>query len=46
MGTLGDLYFANGNRYDGTFVDDKMNGKGDLYFANGNRYDGTLWMTR
>jgi len=37
------VYYASGNRYEGTWMDDKKNGQGVYYFASGNRYEGT-WM--
>jgi hypothetical protein len=33
-------YFANGDRYDGEFVDDKRHGHGVLYNADGSHYEG------
>ena len=32
--------YANGNKYDGEWKDDKKNGRGVYTFANGNKYDG------
>ena len=31
---------ANGDRYEGDFVDNKPHGRGVLTWANGNRYEG------
>ena len=36
----GTYYFANGNRYEGDWVDNKRTGKGTFYFARGGRYEG------
>ena len=32
--------FANGDRYEGRYMDDKRHGQGVLEFANGDRYEG------
>jgi len=37
---LGILYYNNGNRYEGDWVDDKKKGKGICYYANGSKYEG------
>ena len=34
------LSFANGNKYDGDFANNKREGKGVLVFANGDKYEG------
>jgi hypothetical protein len=36
----GTFYWADGNRYDGDFKDDKFTEKGTIYFADGDRYEG------
>ena len=36
----GVSYWANGNKYEGYFKDDKRNGKGVFYWANGDKYEG------
>jgi hypothetical protein len=33
-------YLANGDRYDGDYVDDKRHGHGVYYYANGSHYEG------
>jgi len=41
MNGKGVYYYANGNRYDGDWKDDKKNGKGIYYFADGTiEFDG------
>ena len=32
----GVFYYEDGNRYEGTYVDDKRNGQGVFYYADGN----------
>ena len=32
--------YANGDKYDGDWNDEEMNGKGVYYYANGDKYDG------
>ena len=34
----GTFYFADGNRYEGEFKDDKKNGKGTFFDTNGNKF--------
>jgi hypothetical protein len=36
----GTYHWANGNRYEGDFVDGKLSGKGTYYWADGRRYEG------
>ena len=36
----GVFHYANGNRYEGEFVDGKRKGKGTFYFANGDKVEG------
>ena len=43
MSGQGTYSFANGNRFEGSFQDNKIHGEGTYYFANGDRYVGT-WM--
>ena len=35
----GVYYFNNGTKYDGEFIDDKMNGKGIFYWPDGSFVD-------
>ena len=34
------MFWANGDRYEGDFVDDKRTGRGAFIWANGDRYEG------
>ncbi len=34
------MYFSNGNRYEGEWKNNLIEGYGILYFSNGNRYEG------
>eukprot|EP00953_Heterococcus_sp_UTEX-ZZ885_P022232 12320-Heterococcus_DN1.PRE.7 len=36
--------YANGDKYTGSWHDDKRHGKGNITYANGDKYDGT-WHT-
>ena len=38
----GEYTYMNGNRYEGSYVDDEMNGQGVYYFASGDRYEGSF----
>ncbi len=33
----GTYYYANGNRYEGQFVNEKKHGHGIIYYANGTK---------
>ena len=37
---LGEYTYANGDKYDGEWKDNKKDGKGILSCANGDKYDG------
>ena len=39
---MGKIFFKNGNKYEGNFDDDKINGKGIFYYNNGNKYNGNF----
>ena len=34
------MLFANGNKYEGEYKDNKKNGKGTYIYANGDKYKG------
>jgi hypothetical protein len=36
----GVLYFKNGNKYEGTWVNNQAHGKGTFYYKNGEKYIG------
>ena len=36
----GVLTFANGDKYDGEFIDDEFEGQGVFTWANGDKYEG------
>ena len=36
----GIFYYAEGDKYDGEWKDDKLHGKGIFYFIDGGKYDG------
>ena len=40
MSGWGVFTYANGNRYEGGFAADQLNGQGTYFFANGDRYVG------
>ena len=37
---LGKFYFTNGDKYEGSWKDDKRNGQGKLFFKNGTIFAG------
>ena len=37
---LGSYFYLDGGRYEGEWVDDKINGKGKSIYANNNVYEG------
>jgi hypothetical protein len=37
---VGIYYYANGNRYDGRWKNDKKFGRGTMYYTNGDKYEG------
>jgi len=39
-GLLGTFYYDNGNKYEGDWKNDTMNGYGKYYFSNGDKYEG------
>ena len=39
---FGILTMANGDRYEGEFYRDEMDGKGKFFYANGNEFEGSF----
>lgn len=37
---LGTFYYDSGNKYEGDWKNDTMNGYGKYYFSNGDKYEG------
>lgn len=35
-------FYANGNRYEGDFIDGKYEGKGKYYYKNGDMFEGVF----
>jgi hypothetical protein len=40
----GTMFYPNGNRYDGLWLDDKPHGEGRMIYANGDVYEGMWFM--
>jgi hypothetical protein len=39
---IGRMTFANGDKYEGNFVNENLNGRGTMTFANGDKYEGNF----